>query len=63
LNISICLSDIPKEYIYDYNGKKYTKITAVKKREPDNYGKTHYLKIDTWRPEQKTESKSETPPF
>lgn len=53
LNISVCLSDIPKEHIYEYSGKKYVNLTAVKKKEVDMYGKTHFVKINDFTPEPK----------
>ena len=32
------------------SGKQYLKIKISKKREPDQYGKTHTVEIDTWKP-------------
>ena len=55
--VSVCLSDLPKDWIFEYNNKKYVKLTVQKKRETDQYGKTHYVAIDTFKPEQKTEQK------
>ena len=49
VNISVCLSDIPKEHVFEYSGKKYVKLTVVKKHEEDKYGKTHFVKINTWK--------------
>lgn len=57
VNCSICLSDI-KEHVYEYNGKKYLNITVAKKKEPDQYGKTHSVSINEYKPE-KQEPKSE----
>ena len=53
INFSVCLSDLPKEHIFEYNDKKYIKLKVVEKKEPDRYGKTHYVEVDTWKPEQK----------
>ena len=50
--VSLCVSDIPKEHIFEYNGKKYLKVKVCKKRQADNYGKTHYVEIDTYNPNQ-----------
>jgi CelD/BcsL family acetyltransferase involved in cellulose biosynthesis len=55
--VSVCLSDLPKEFIFEYNDKKYVKLIVQKKREADQYGKTHYVAIDTFKPEQKAEAK------
>lgn len=55
---SLCLSDLPQEHMFEYNGKKYIKLIVQKKREADQYGKTHYVAIDTWKPEPKKEDLS-----
>ena len=62
LNLNLCVSDIPKEWIkkYEGNGKSYLRLKAVQKREPDQYGNTHYIEVDTWVPEEKP--KQETKP-
>jgi len=42
---SICLSDIPKELITTAaNGKKYLNVTIDERRQPSQYGMTHYMK-------------------
>jgi len=56
INVSVCLTDIPKEYMFEYNDKKYVKLNVSSKRDgADEYGKTHYLTVDTFKPEQKKE--------
>jgi len=58
VNISVCLSDLPKEFITEgKNGKKYIKLKVVGKREPDQYGKTHSVEVDTWKFEEKKDEK------
>ena len=57
--VSVCLSDLQKEFIFEYNDKKYVKLIVQKKREVDQYGKTHYVAIDTFKPEQKAEAKDD----
>ena len=32
-------------------GNKKIKLKVYKNQQPDNYGNTHNLQIDTWRPE------------
>ena len=54
IECSICVSDIPKEWITEYNGKKYLRIKVQRKREPDKFGKTHSVSINTFKPEPKT---------
>ncbi len=52
VNLMLCLSKIPKEHIFEYEGNKYIKLISNKKRETDQYGKTHSLEVDTWKPNQ-----------
>lgn len=54
--VSLCLTDLPSEHIFEYNGKKYIKLLVQEKREADEYGKTHYVAVDTWKPEPKEET-------
>ena len=51
---SVCLTDLPQEHMFEYNGKKYIKLQE--KKEVDEYGKTHYVAVDTWKPEPKKET-------
>ena len=62
VQISVCLTDLPKEHVFEFDGKKYIKLNVVKKKEVDQYGKSHYIEVDTWRPnvgEQKTQQVQE----
>ena len=52
ISVSVCLDDYPKEYLSEYNGKRYLKLDVCKKREVDQYGKTHYVTVNTWTPDQ-----------
>jgi hypothetical protein len=61
VNISVCLTDIPKENIFDYNGKKYVKLVVAAKKESDKFGKTHYVAIDTFEPKKKEDESSDLP--
>lgn len=58
LDMSLCYEDIitamkeNKEYARESkNGKHYFNLTIKEKREPDQYGITHYAEVDTWKPE------------
>jgi hypothetical protein len=54
--VSICLSDLPKEFITEAkNGKKYINLAINKKQQPDQYGKDLSVQVDTWKPEPKQE--------
>tara|TARA_R100001460_G_scaffold90138_1_gene131708 strand:- start:825 stop:1079 length:255 start_codon:yes stop_codon:yes gene_type:complete len=58
--VSLCLTDLPKEHVFEYDGKKYIKLVVQERREADDYGRTHYVAVDTWKPEEKkAESKKE----
>lgn len=54
-NISICIDDL-QGHIFEYNGKRYVKLTVGGLREPDQYGKTHSVWINDYKPEAKTEA-------
>ena len=59
ISCSICLTDLPQEHMFEYNGKKYIKVNvSAKKDGEDQYGKTHYVAIDTFKPEPKKEDLS-----
>lgn len=53
---SVCLTDLPQEHMFEYNGKKYIKLIVQEKKNTDEYGKTHYVAVDTWKPEPKKET-------
>jgi|TARA_R110002167_G_scaffold41663_6_gene127275 hypothetical protein len=56
ISCSVCLSDLPKEHMFEYNSKRYIKLNvSIKKDGTDEYGKTHYLTVDTFKPEAKKE--------
>ena len=59
VKISVCLSDLPKEHINEYKGKKYINLEITEMKRPDDYGKTHTVTVDTWKPEPKNESRNE----
>lgn len=53
VNVSLCLSDIPKDRIkVGKNGKKYLLITVSKLREPDNYENTHSVYVGQTKDER-----------
>ncbi len=63
-SVSICLTDLPQEHIFEYNGKKYLKLNVSDKKEPDQYGKDVSVTVDTWQPDKKTEApKKDSLPF
>lgn len=67
-SITVNLTDLPKEHIFEYEGKKYIKLNVNDKRETDQYGKNVSVSVDTWKPEPKgnqeiTEPEEEDLPF
>ena len=58
---SICLSDIPKEHIFEYKGKKYIKININDKEQADQFGKDLSISLDTFKPEEKKEETDDLP--
>jgi hypothetical protein len=54
ISLSICLDDIPNEYITTgKNGKRYIKLNVNEKREADEWGNTHSVEVDTWKPDNR----------
>ena len=52
LKSSLCLSDIPKEHTFEFNGKTYVKVNINVKDEVDQYGKDVSITVDTWSPDK-----------
>lgn len=54
INLSICLSDIPKDRMQksEKNGKVYTNISVARRREVDQYGKTHTVYMNQSKEER-----------
>ena len=68
VNFSLNLTKLgtdAKDFIFEYKGDKYFKLKVVKKRDgADKYGKTHYVEVDTFKPEANaTASKGDDLPF
>ena len=56
--VSICITKLPEEYIFEYNGEKYIKLNVHDKKEADQYGKDVNVSIDTWKPTGEMSHKS-----
>jgi hypothetical protein len=53
INISICLSDIPKDKIKEAsNGKKYINLALASRKEVSKYGETHTLFVSQTKGER-----------
>tara|TARA_R110000764_G_scaffold19298_1_gene50871 strand:- start:2017 stop:2301 length:285 start_codon:yes stop_codon:yes gene_type:complete len=61
VEISVCLSDIPQEHRFEYKGKWYAKLKVSKMRQTDEYGKTHSVAINTYKPPVQEEGSQEAP--
>ena len=51
LKSSLCISDIPKEHTFEYNGKTYVKVNINVKDQVDQYGKDVSITVDSWKPD------------
>lgn len=40
--------------VYEFEGLNYLNIQIIEKKAPNKYGKTHYMEIDTYVPEHRT---------
>jgi hypothetical protein len=58
IEISICLSDLPKEKITAAkNGKKYINLVLADKKETDQYGNTHTIWVKQSKEERENKDK------
>lgn len=56
INASICVDDLLQhaeefQTVSNGNGKKYIKLKIGSRKQADNFGNTHFIEIDTWKPE------------
>lgn len=54
--VTLNLSDLPSEFIFEYNGKKYIKLNINDKKEADQYGKDISISVNTWKPDKENVS-------
>jgi len=54
INLSICLTDLPKDKIKlsEKNGKKYINLVCASRREPSKYGETHTVFVSQEKAER-----------
>jgi len=51
------LKELYEKYGFETDaGKKKLKLNVSARREVDQYGNTHYVTVDTWKPEQQPAS-------
>jgi hypothetical protein len=57
INISICLSDLPKDKVKQAgNGKKYISLCVASRRETDTYGNTHTVYVSQTKEEREAKT-------
>lgn len=59
--VTVCLTDLPKEHIFEYNGKKYIKLNVSDKREADQYGKDVSISVNTFKPDEQAQNNNAAP--
>jgi hypothetical protein len=52
VNLSICLSDIPEEFVKksEKNSKLYVNLELRERKEIGRYGDTHFIAVNQWKP-------------
>ena len=55
--IGVAIEDIQKYAKKSANGKHYVNLLIGKRKEVDQYGKTHWVAIDEWEQKSKEEKK------
>jgi len=64
LNLTKLKSQAGEHIFPGTDGNKYIKLKVVKKRNgADEYGKTHYVEVDTFKPEPKKQAVANDLPF
>ena len=57
LKLSFSKKDL-QVMLANVNEKGYINTDVLKRKEPNQWGQTHYLVIDDWKPEKKAEEKA-----
>lgn len=55
VNISISEEKV-RDHWFDYNGKKYLRLAVGGLREPNQYGKTHSVWVDNYKPDENNQT-------
>lgn len=56
IRLRVCLSDIPEEFISEFNGKKYVTLDINRLRQIDQKGNDHTAIVNTWKPNGQPQS-------
>ena len=60
LNLSKLKNDA-SSHMFEYNGDKFIKLKVAKMKQTNEYGKTHYVEVNTYKPEVKEKSSDDLP--
>ena len=66
VEFSLNLTKLGKEatdHMFEYNGEKFIKLKVAKMKETNEYGKTHYVEVNTYKPVVKKEAVADDLPF
>mgnify|MGYP003114934967 FL=1 len=56
ININLTKSKIMNHF-FEYKGEEYIRLTVGKKKEADQFGKTHWVAVNNYKSEQQKEGK------
>lgn len=57
--INLCIDDIPPQFIdVSKNGKRYVNLKVCNKKNIDQYGNSHYVEVNTWKPSPQFEQQT-----
>lgn len=56
---ALCIDDLLEiledkkiqDLTYEYEGKKFLNIEVIERKEPNNFGKTHFMKVSEFKPD------------
>ena len=61
INITVCVTDLPNGAVFEYNGKKYLKLVVGGKKEIDQWGNTHSVWLNTFKPDGTKSQQKQSP--
>ena len=50
INLEVLADPKVKSLVYEYEGKHYLNIKVIKRKEPTEFGATHFLEVDQFVP-------------
>jgi hypothetical protein len=52
VKLNLCITDLEQYITTATNGKRYIRLELNEMRQPDQWGNTHSVTVDTWKPNQ-----------